>query len=90
LGTELSAKNKIQAIESLEAPVLKYGLVIVNCHLEKLQKLDQKTRKLLTIYRQPQSKANVVRLYVPSKQGGKGLMKLEAAHSIEIKNWWDM
>jgi len=84
LGTELSAKNKIQAIESLAAPVLKYSLVIVNWNLEKLQKLDQKTRKLLTIYRQPQSKADVDRLYVPSKQGGKGLMNLEAAHEIEI------
>ena len=29
-------------------------------------------------------KANVDRLYVPRKQGGRGLMQLEAAHAVEI------
>ena len=47
LGTELSAKNKIQVIGSLAVPVLRYSFGIVNCHQEELQKLDQKTRKLL-------------------------------------------
>jgi len=84
LGTELNAKNKIQAIGSLEAPVLRYGFLIVNWHQEELQKLEQKTRKLLIIYGQHHSKADVDRLNFPSKQGGKGLMKLEAAHAIEI------
>ena len=72
LGTELSAKNNIQAIGSFAAPVLRYGFLIVNGHQEELQKLDQKTRKLQTIYRQPHSKADVDRLYVPRKQGEKG------------------
>jgi len=47
LGTELSAKNKIQAIGSLAAPVLRYSFGTVNWHQEP-QKLDQKTKKLLT------------------------------------------
>ena len=38
LGTELSAKNKIQAIGSLAVPVLRYRFGIVNWHQEKLQK----------------------------------------------------
>jgi len=74
LGTELSVKNKIQAVRSLAATVLRYSLIIVNWHQEELQSLDQKTRKLLTIYEQRHSKTNVDRLYVPSKHGGKGLM----------------
>ena len=40
LGTELSAKNKIQAIESLAVPVLRYSFGISNWHQEELQKLD--------------------------------------------------
>ena len=32
LGTELSAKNKIQAIGSLAVPVLRYSFGIVNRH----------------------------------------------------------
>jgi hypothetical protein len=50
LGTELSAKNKIQAIGSLVVPVLRYSFGIVNWHQEELGKLDRKTRKLLTIH----------------------------------------
>jgi len=41
LGSELSAMNKIQAIGSLTAPILRYGLVIINWHQEELQKLDK-------------------------------------------------
>ena len=84
LVTELSAKNKIQATGSLAVPVLKYSFGIVNWHQEKLQKLDRKTRKLLTIHEQHHPKADVDRLYVPRKQGGRGLVQLEAAHAVEI------
>jgi len=86
LGTELSAKNKIQAIGSLVVPVLRYSFGIVNWHQEELQKLDRKTRKLLTIHGQHHPKADVDRLYVPRKQGGRDLMQLEAAHAVEITN----
>jgi len=36
-------------------------------------------------------KTDVDRLYDHRKQGGRGLMQLEAAHAVEIKkNWWIM
>jgi hypothetical protein len=80
LCTELSAKNKLQAIGSLAVPVLRYSFGIVNWQQEERQKLVQKTRKLLTIHGQHHPKADVDRLYVPRKQGERGLMWLEAAH----------
>ena len=86
-GTEVSAKNNIQAIGLLAVPVLRCSFGIINWHqeeLQKLQKLDQKMRKLLTIHGQHHPKADVDRLYVPRKQGGRGLMQLEAAHAVEI------
>jgi hypothetical protein len=72
LGTELNAKNKIQAFGSLAVPVRRYSFGIVNWHQEELQKLDG----------QHQPKADVDRFYVPRKQGGRGLMQLEAAHAV--------
>ena len=67
---------------------LKFSILIIiiidNWHQEELQKLDRKTRKLLTIHGQHHPKADVDRLYVPRKQGGRGLMQLEAAHAVEI------
>ena len=77
LGTELSAKNKIQAIGSLAVPVLCYSFRIVNWHQEELQ-------KLLTIHRQHHAKADVDRLYVTKKQGGRGLMQFKEAYAVEI------
>jgi len=82
LSTELSAKNKIQAIRSLAVPVLRYSFGIINWHHEELQKLDWKTRKLLTIHGQHHPKADVDYLYVPRKQVGRGLMQLEAAYAV--------
>ena len=84
LSKELSAKNKIQAIGSLAVLVLRHSFGIINWHQEKLQKLDQKTRKLLTIHGQHHPKADVDHLYVPRKQGGRGMMQLEAAYAVEI------
>ena len=75
--------NKIQAIGSLAVPVLRYSFGIVNWHQEELQKLDRKTRKLLTIHGQHHPKEDVDRLYVPRKQGGRGLMQLEGAYAVE-------
>ena len=59
LGTELSARNKIQATGSLTVPVLSYSFGIVNWRQEELQKLDRKARKLLTIHGQHHTKADV-------------------------------
>ena len=84
MGTELSTKNKIQALRSLAVPVLRYSFGIVKWHQEELQTLERKKRKLLTIHRQHRPKADVDCLYVPRKQGGRGLMQLEAVHAVEI------
>jgi hypothetical protein len=67
LETELSAKNKIQAIGALALPVLRYSFGIINWHQEELQKLDRKTSKLLTINGKHHPKAEVDCLYVPRK-----------------------
>jgi len=48
------------------------------------KKLDRKRRKLTTIYGQHHPKADVDRLCFPRKQGGRGLMQLEADHEVEI------
>ena len=84
LGTDLSAKNKIQGTGSLAVPVLRYSFGTANWCQEEIQKLDRKTREMLTIHGQHHPKADVDHLYVPRKQGGRGLMQLEEAYTVEI------
>ena len=79
LGTELSAKNKIQAMAPLAVPLLRYRFGIINWCQDELHKLDRKTRKLLAIYGQHHQKADADHSYAPRKLRGKGLIQFEAA-----------
>jgi hypothetical protein len=76
LNAGLGAKNKMQAIGSLTVPVIRYSLGIINWHQEEIQKLDRKTRKMLTIHGQHHPRAHIYRLYVPRKEGGRRLMQV--------------
>jgi hypothetical protein len=84
LNTDLSAKNKMHATGSLAVPVLRYSFGIINWHQEEIQTLDTKTRKMPTIHRQNHPRADTDRLYVPRKDGGRGLMQIEGAYTAEI------
>jgi hypothetical protein len=55
----------------------------LNWHQE-IQKLGRKIRKILTIHGQYHSRADFDHLYVPRKEGGKGLMQVEGACIVEI------
>ena len=68
----------------MAALVLRANFGIVNWHQKELQILAQKTRKPLTIHGQHHPKADADLLYVPRKQGGRGLMEFEAAHAVEM------
>jgi hypothetical protein len=74
----------MQAIGSLAIPVLRYSFAIINWHQEEIQKLDRKTRKILTIHGQHHPKADTDRFYVPSKDGGRGLMQIEGVYITEV------
>ena len=82
LGTELSAKNKIQAIGSLAVPVFRYSFGIVNWCQEERQKLDRKMRELLTIHGQHRPKADIYCLLTVTLS--RGLAELLAgAHYVK-------
>jgi len=68
LGTELSATNKIQVTGPLVVRVLRYSFGNVNWRQKELQKLDRKTRKLLTIHGQhhPQAVRRMVHAHTPN------------------------
>jgi hypothetical protein len=59
LNTELSAKNKMQAIGSLTTLALRYSFGNINWNQEKIQKLDRKIRNMLTIHGQHDPKADM-------------------------------
>jgi len=48
--------------------------------------MDRKTIKILTMYKTHHPKAGTDRLYVKRKEGGRGLVQIEAAYKAEIIN----
>ncbi|XP_066926768.1 uncharacterized protein [Clytia hemisphaerica] len=82
LKTELNSKNRIQAINTLAIPVVQYSFSILNWNIADLQRMDRKTRKLLTCNRMLHPKSDVDRLYLPRSKGGRGLLQIEQAYKI--------
>ena len=80
LKTELNAKNRITAINTLAVPVIAYSFNIINWNLNEIKKIDTKIRKLLTMYNMHHPKADVERLYLPRSNGGRGMTQLELTY----------
>ena len=84
LGSELNARNRINAINSLALPVFTYSFTIINWSLTEIKKIDTKIRKLLTMHRMHYPKSDINRLHLPRKEGGKGLVQLELSLKTSI------
>jgi hypothetical protein len=79
LKSELNARNEITAIGALAVPVLRYNFGIINWRTEEIKQIDRKTK-----IHHP--KADIDRLYVKRKEGGRGLIQIKAAYKAEIIN----
>lgn len=84
LKTQLSSRNKIMAINSLATPVMTYSFGILPWLKSEIDKLDRKTRKVLTINGMHHPRADVDRLYVKRKEGGRGLLELQSLYRQSI------
>ena len=77
LKSGLHGKHCFQAINTWAVPVVRYGAGVIDWTASELRELDTKTRKLLRIHGAHHPQADVDRLYVSRKQGGRGLQSLE-------------
>jgi hypothetical protein len=86
LSSSLNAINKFKSINSWCTPVLMYSFGIVEWSNTELQSLDRKTRVMMTEFRIHHPKSAIERIYLPRKQGGRGLLNLEISASKQITN----
>jgi len=86
LKSELNARNKITAIGALAVSILRYSFGIINWRNEEIKKINRKTIKMLKMYKTHHPKADIDRLYVKRKGGGRGLVQIEATYKAEIIN----
>ncbi|XP_031334544.1 uncharacterized protein LOC116164497 [Photinus pyralis] len=84
MRTQLNAKNKIKAINTWAIPTLTYSFGVIQWTKTDIQAIDRLTRRTLTSNRALHPNSAIERLYLPRKQGGRGLINIEAAHNIQI------
>ena len=77
LKSELNARNKITAINTLVVPVIFYGYRVIDWKLDEIQNLDRMIRKQLCMNWMLAKKADVDRIYLPCQEGGRSLMNLK-------------
>ena len=59
-------------------PVITYTAGIIDWNKKEIQDLDRMTRKTMNMYGGPHPRADIHRLYLPGKEGGRGLRKVAA------------
>ena len=77
LKSELNARNKIAAINTLTVQVILYSYGAMYWKLDEIQDLDRMTRKQLCMNWMLAKKADVDSIYLPCQEGGSSLMNLE-------------
>ena len=77
LRSKLHGRNQIQAINTYAIPVLTYPAGIIKFTQEEKRTMDTMTRKQMTIHGSLHPRADVDRLYLPRKEGGRGLLSVE-------------
>ena len=84
MKSKLNRGNIILAINSRSVSIASYGAGIISWTKMELEKLDRRTRKLMTIYGAHHPKADVDRLYLQRCEGGRGLLGLEDCVQVEV------
>ena len=77
LKSKLHGRNQVTAINTFALPVLTYPAGIIKFTLEEKKKMDTMTRKQMTMHGSLHPRADVDRLYVSRKEGGRGLLSVE-------------
>ena len=84
LKSKLNGWNIISTINSKPVSIVKSGAVIICCTKMKLEELDRKTRKLVTMEGAQQPIAAIDGLYLQRCDGGGGLIGQEDCVQVEV------
>ncbi|XP_044745048.1 uncharacterized protein LOC123306912 [Coccinella septempunctata] len=77
LRSQLSAKNKIMAINIWAIPAFTYTAGILSWPKTDLQQMDRKIRTTMTQFGLLHPNSAIERLYLPRREGGRGLSSIE-------------
>ena len=77
LKSKLNGRNLVQGVNTCSVSLLRHSAAFISWKKCELQGIDRKTRKLFARYGGLLPKSDVDRLYIPRKDGGRGLIAIE-------------
>ena len=89
LEIKLSNRNLIKGINTWAVLLVRYSGPFLKWTKEELKRMDQRTRKLMTMHKALHPRDDVDRLYVSRKEGGRGLASIEDTVDASIQRLED-
>jgi len=86
LRSHLFSRNLFTALNTCAASLMTYSGGIIEWTQEELRRLDICTRKLLTMHGVFSTNSDVNRLYIPRRNGGRGLISVLFSVEHEKRN----
>ena len=77
----------IDGINTWAVGVVRYSAGIVDWTMEEVANMDRRTRKILAMNGCLHTRSNVARLYLPRKEGARGLIGIEECVRRESKSF---
>ena len=84
--SNLNGRNKISAVNTWAVSLMRYGAGIIDWKMSELEKMNRRTRKILTMNKELHPKSDVDRLYVPRKERGRVLISCKGCVLAEENN----
>ena len=84
LQSKLNGGNVITAINTWAVSMMRYTAPFVDWRKDELKEIDRDTRKMMNMYRALHPRDSVARLYLPRKEGGRGLVAIEDCVQLAI------
>ena len=85
MKSKLNGGSLVRGLNTWAVSLLRYSAAFISWRKSELQAIDRKTRKLFTIYGALHPKSDVDRLYLPRKEGGRGLISTEDCIKLAIR-----
>ena len=85
LKLKLNGGNLAREVITWAASLIIYSTAFVSWKKSELQAIDRKTRKFFTMYGALHPKSDADRLYIPRKEGGRGLISIEDCVELAIR-----
>ena len=84
MKSKLNGDNLVHGVNTWAVSLLRYSAAFVSWRKSELQVIDRKARVFFTICRALHPKSDVEKLYIPRKEGGRGLISIEDCVELAI------